>query len=394
MGIKGIVMALALGALQLFGCAHAQDSTIYSPDVFNWRFYLNNHPDLTQAGIVTEQAAKTHWQQFGVKECRRAHPDFHTSQYLLRYSDLQRAYGTDCKAALNHYLVYGRNEHRKGLLGTYYQGRNGRVTIGNGVITLGMSTRVAGAIDSLYVGGREYINSWDHGRQMQIAWTVNGTGECNNPTEAGSSANGIHNSSSSRWVSHSETAATATTVSYPAFWLKPTDRADCADVVQLPGHKLQKYVQVGVPGVSAHLIELISQVTIPAATSHLVIETPATYLGGEFTWAYTWDPSTCQVARSYAWGEKSLPVIAATSNGISAIGAWSPDLPSPGFSTVGYGRAQFLDGANPANSTNKINAVYRRSNIPAGTYEQQTFIAAGTLEEVRTALCAAKATFD
>lgn len=384
-------MVLCLPSLS----AHAQQNTIFATDVFNWRFYLNNHPDLTKAGIVTEQGAKNHWQQFGLAECRRAHPSFHTEQYLLRYGDLRAAYGTNCAAALNHYLVYGRNEGRKGLYGTYHMNRNGRVTISNDVITLGLSTRTGGAIDSLYFNGKEYINSWDHGRQMQVAWTVNATGECNNPTEAGSSSNGISNSSSSNWVSHSESGSTLNTVSYPAFWLKPNERADCANVVQLPGHRLEKFVRVGIPNVSQNLVEIIAEVTIPAATSHMIVEAPSTHVGGEFTSFYTWDPANCQLAvNPVPYGEQGLPVVAAVPDGTHAIGAWSPDLPSVGFPTVGYGRIRVLDANNPANSENKINTVFRRSNIPAGTYEHQTFVAVGTLEQVRIALCAAKTAFD
>lgn len=248
---------------------YAQQKSIFSPDVFNWQFYLNDRPDLIAAGIVTEQGARAHWQNFGRVECRRSHPTFDVDQYLDRYSDLKAHYGTNCVGAVNHFITYGRDEGRKGILGTYY---DRRVTVGNGLITVGASTRTAGAIDSLYHNGREYINSWDHGRQMQFAWVVDGVGECNNPTEAGSSSDGIRSATSSHWVSHAETTNSFTTVSFPAFWAKTTERPECAGANQQPGHKLQKYVQVGVPNVSEHLIEILGEVTIPEATTHLRVE--------------------------------------------------------------------------------------------------------------------------
>lgn len=381
--------------LSLSPIAHSQDQSIFAPDIFNWRFYLNAHSDLLLASIGDEQSARTHWQNFGIGECRRAHPTFHTSQYLNRYADLKAAYGQDCKKALNHFLAFGRNEGRSGLNGTYYIGPQGaRVTVKNSIIAVGLSSRTAGAIDSLYHNGREYINSYDRGRQMQVAWTVNGTGECNNPTEAGSASDGIGHNTSSNWTYRSETANVAHTISYPAFWLKPSDRPDCNNVQQVPGHKLEKYVTVGVPGVSDRLIELLSEVTIPAATNHLIVENPALYLAPEFNNFYSFNKADCKITLlSGASAEQGQPVIASTSGGYAAIGLWSPDLPSPGFPTVGYGRSIFATSL-PIASTVKLNAVYRRSNLAAGTYLQQTFAAVGTLEQTRAALCQAVAAFD
>lgn len=387
------ILAAAI-LLPLSTMAYSQDQTVFSPDVFNWRFYLNAHSDLLLAGINNEQGAKAHWQNFGIAECRRAHPLFHTSQYLDRYADLKAAFGQSCQPALNHYLTLGRNEGRSGLNGTHYFGPQGRrVTVKNNLIAVGLSSRTAGAIDSLYSNGREYINSWDRGRQMQVAWTVDGSGECNNPTEAGSASDGIGHNTSSNWTFREETPSWSHTISYPAFWAKTTERPECANVQQLPGHKLEKYVTVGMPGVSDRLIELISKVTIPGPTSHLIVENPALYLAPEFNFFHSFNPANCTITPLAGGGnEQGLPVIASTSGGTSAIGLWSPDLPSPGFPTVGYVRSVFATPV-PADSSVKLNAVYRRSYLAAGTYVQQTFAAVGTLEQTRDALCKAVAAY-
>ncbi|MGH8076924.1 MAG: hypothetical protein ACREPE_06325 [Lysobacter sp.] len=391
---KGKIYSAAI-LLSLSSVVHSQDQSIFAPDVFNWRFYLNAHSDLLMAGVVDAQGAKAHWQNFGTRECRRAHPNFHTSQYLNRYADLKAAFGQDCTKALNHYLTFGRNEGRAGLNGTYYIGPHGaRVTVKNNIISVGLSSRTAGAIDSLYHNGWEYINSYDRGRQLQVAWTVNGTGECNNPTEAGSNSDGIGHNSSSNWTYRSESPNTAHTTSFPAFWLKPHERTDCNNVQQLAGHKLTKHVAVGAPGVSDRLIELISEVTIPAATNHLIVENPALYLAPEFNNFYSFNPADCKISLLAGAGpEQGRPVIASVSGGLAAVGLWSPDLPSSGFSTVGYVRSVFAS-PRPIDSTVKLNAVYRRSNVPAGTHLQQTYAAVGSLEQTRVALCQAVATFD
>ena len=37
---------------------------------FDWKFYLNQNPDLGKAGITTEQQANNHWNQYGKQEGR------------------------------------------------------------------------------------------------------------------------------------------------------------------------------------------------------------------------------------------------------------------------------------------------------------------------------------
>lgn len=362
-------------------------TNIFAHDVFNWRFYLNAHADLPSAGLVTEQAAKNHWQNNGISQCRRAHPLFHTSQYLERYPDLQAAFGSNCSAALDHYMINGRNEGREGLNGTGY---DNRVTVKNDIIAVGASTRTAGAVDSLYWNGREFINSWDHGRQLQVAWSANGLGECYNPTEAGGAYDGLGSTSSSQWLGFTATGNTLATTSIPAYWLRPSDHPDCTGLQQNPGYMLHKNIQVGFGGIR-HIIQFLSQVDVPESLSHLVVEAPTAYLGGEFTSFYSWNPVTCQLAvLSAGPGEQSLPVVLATSDGSAAMGAWSPDLPISGYTNVGYGRFAFPDANNPADATNKSNVVFRMDNVSPRSYHFRSYVAVGSLKNVRVALCQVK----
>src|ERR1019366_7148711 len=69
-------------------------------------------------------------------------------------------------------------------------------------IVITTTRRLAGAIDSLQWNGHEFINSADHGRQMQSAASFDNTPEANaetfNPTEAGSRRDGDGTNSTSR----------------------------------------------------------------------------------------------------------------------------------------------------------------------------------------------------
>ena len=83
-----------------------------------------------------------------------------------------------------------------------------RATAGGSEIVITTTPRLAGAIHSLTWGGKEFIDSADHGRQLQSASNFDYgtpiTGETFNPTEAGSRRDGAGEKSSSRLL-HSHT---------------------------------------------------------------------------------------------------------------------------------------------------------------------------------------------
>ena len=92
------------------------------------------------------------------------------SPYPPRYSDLQEVFGTDYCAATGHYITNGVDENR---LGYNPSGGYGRYTVQNSAsgIYISTSNRTAGAIDSLAWNNKEFINSYDHGRQFQVSWS-------------------------------------------------------------------------------------------------------------------------------------------------------------------------------------------------------------------------------
>jgi hypothetical protein len=48
------------------------------------------------------------------------------------------------------------------------QGGDGRFTLNNGIVALGVSTYVGGAVDSVMYNGMEFVQSLGHGRQIQV----------------------------------------------------------------------------------------------------------------------------------------------------------------------------------------------------------------------------------
>ena len=80
-----------------------------------------------------------------------------------------------------------------------------RAKAGTSEIVIRTTSRLAGAIDSLTWNGKEFIDSADHGRQLQSASNFDVgtrfTPETFNPTEAGSRGDGAGPTSTSKLLS-------------------------------------------------------------------------------------------------------------------------------------------------------------------------------------------------
>ena len=381
-------LALVLGTLGFSQAAQAQD--VFDPRVFNWLFYLNNNADLMRAGYRTPQQAKNHWQASGIREGRQAVSGFHTRQYLDLHADVRAAYGAgNYTGALNHYLIYGANEGRKG----HYAGGYGRWTVENDIIRISASTRTAGAIDSLMWNGREFINSYDHGRQLQTAVIIDSYGECYNPTQAGSSNDGLASTTTSVLEGVYTEASRLAVQNLPAYWLAagqahPFPSGNCVRAVNttnVSDYRMNTDVRVGFGGIR-HAIEFITAVQLPRYASAFQLEGPTAYLSGEFSSFYAMNFATGGlIAQSPANTEQDEPVIISLPDGSAALGVWSPNLPDGGTASR-YARFSFIDGGNPANSTTKWSAVFRRTGLAPGTYSFRSFLFVGSLENVRVAM--------
>lgn len=80
---------------------------------FNPAWYLSHYPDLKAAFGDNLDAAKSHWLNSGMYECRQGNPFFSPFDYLGKYSDLARFFGRrGCANAAQHYIQYGYKEGR------------------------------------------------------------------------------------------------------------------------------------------------------------------------------------------------------------------------------------------------------------------------------------------
>jgi hypothetical protein len=248
--------------------------------------------------------------------------------------------------------------------------------------------RLAGAIDSLTWGGKEFIDSTDHGRQLQSASNLDAgsaiSDETYNPTEAGSRADGAGPVSSSVLLALRIDHATLETRTRMAFWLKPGEKSGpnlAKNATVVSDHLLVKKVTIGYRDLP-QVLDYTTTFTLPAGEKHTVatFESLTGYMPGEFSRFLVYDPVTkASAPLTDGPGEQPLPVILSTESGSHAMGIYSPERPTPG-----YGRFRFK-----AEKVVKWNCVFRirkPEGIPPGEFTFRQFIAVGTLEDVTASM--------
>jgi hypothetical protein len=277
-----------------------------------------------------------------------------------------------------------------------------RAKVGASEIVIVTTDRLAGAIDSLTWNGKEFIDSFDHGRQLQSAASFDCAAagefwaECYNPTEAGSRADGAGGKSSSRLLRMRAEGAELETTTRMAFWLAPGEQSSGRPALNeqvLSNHLVSKRVRIGYKQL-ANVIEYEVTFTAPPGERHTYAQFEALtgYMPAEFGRFWTFRHGTNELQPlDDGPGEQRFPVVFTTDDANHAMGVFSPDQPSPGYDDVGYGRFRF-----PAEKVVKWNCVFRVRHdrgIVDGPYRFRMFVAVGTAEDVRRSLATLAAEF-
>lgn len=260
-------------------------------------------------------------------------------------------------------------------------------------IVVTTTTRVAGAIHSLTWNGREFIDSYDHGRQLQSASNLdNGTplsDETFNPTEAGSARDYRGNKSSSRLLHLRVEPSALQTASQMAFWLAPGDKSGpnlAKNTTILSEHLLTKRVRIGYKNLP-HVISYDVVFTVPVGERHYqaTFEALTGYMPPEFERFLQFNPQSGELEPlSDGPGEGPNPVVLAVPSGAHAMGIYAP--PQRDMNTAGptYGRFRFI-----AAKVVKWNCVFRvrdKGGIAPGGYPFRMFVIVGNVNTVRDSL--------
>ncbi|NDH93782.1 MAG: hypothetical protein EBZ13_04445 [Planctomycetia bacterium] len=253
-----------------------------------------------------------------------------------------------------------------------------RAPAGGSEIVIRTTSRLAGAIDSLTWNGQEFIDSTDHGRQLQSASNLDVGesffAECFNPTEAGSMHDGAGPTSSSRLLWLSAAGRELITVNQMAFWLRPGESSG--------GH-----LRIGAAGLD-HAIRYRVSYTLPAGEPHrrATFELLTGYMPPAFREFFVLKPSGQLKPLDDGPGEQPLPVVVSTASGEHAMGVWSPAYSQTLTRPATYGRFWF-----PEARVSKWNCVIRERSaesalLKPGSYRYLVWVAVGSREQVRQTL--------
>ena len=275
-----------------------------------------------------------------------------------------------------------------------------RAKAGSSEIVITTTSRVAGAIHSLVWNGREFINSFDHGRQLQSASNLDYGSpildETFNPTEAGSARDGTGEHSTSRLLFMRREPAALETVTQMAFWLAPGEKSGpnfAKNTNLLSDHLLTKRVKIGykhLPNVIAYDVTF----SLPIGERHTqaTFEALTAYLPPDFARFQQFNPETGDLEPlSDGPGESPQPVIISLPEGTHALAIYAPPQASTNTSGPSYGRWRFR-----AEKVVKWNCVFRvkdQAGLKPGEYPFRMFVIVGDLTVVRDNLRALRNEF-
>ena len=253
-------------------------------------------------------------------------------------------------------------------------------------IVIRTTQRCAGAISSLTWRGHEFIDSTDHGRELQSASNFDAgspiTAETYNPTEAGSRKDGAGPTSSSTLKSIEAEGNRLHTLTMMAFWLAPGENSGgnpAKNKFILSNHFLSKDVRIGMPG-HTHIINYDVTFLLPLDKVHhqAVFESLTGYMPPEFSSFWHFDSNSKKLQPlSDGPGEQADPVVLSTPDGKFAMGIFSPESKQKG-----YGRWKFIP-----ERVVKWNCVFRLSEPQPNTgYGYHHFVVVGTRDQVQSDL--------
>jgi alpha-tubulin suppressor-like RCC1 family protein len=296
---------------------------------------------------------------------------------------------------------------------------NGNTTITAPVfgspLTISTSSQFGGAISSLKWGGKEFINDWDHGRQLQVNAQFFNRFECYNPYEAGTKEDQNLSKTSSKLLSISAVGNRLESETQMSWYLSTRETRPgfgdyCGDpqfwlpvpspyTVPLSDYRVHKTVSIGFAGLP-NVIEFLSELYVPEPVlkglNQIVAVTPY-----EFTSVWSYDVVSKEYRRMRGLsGEDDLIKVVATLDGNYALGFYSPELLQPYGNGVGATNfwnvvpptLAFPDPNNPSQPDPDFACVhvgsfnhYDSFNGP-GFMHDRAYLPIGNLSQVKDAL--------
>lgn len=246
-------------------------------------------------------------------------------------------------------------------------------TFNGKTVVVGASARFGAAIYSIKVNGVEFLDSTDHGRELQSAWQYNNTGETQNPTEAGSLADGAGSLSTSRILFANVSGNVLTTRTQPAYWYPFGGQSVSPDF-------LEKTVTLGFNGRGNILVHDYGMYVGNPYNGFISAEGLTAYTPTSFTRMFAVDRATSvpvEIPSPYTWTHSLTSYgIAATSDLSKAIALihQHPNIGKQSAYWYWYGKA--------GNLWPKLDAAFWQADNPSGWYRWRVFTVFGSRQEV------------
>lgn len=274
-------------------------------------------------------------------------------------------------------------------------------------LTIKTSSQFGGGISSINWGGKEFVNNWDHGRQISTNASFFNRNECYNPYETGTKEDGQKPTSSSRVLSLTAAGNTLDSTTQMSWYLSSRDpRPGYGDACGNPNeflpcppytgplsdYRLHKTVTIGFAGIS-NVIQYSSDLFIPEPVQKGVVQMTAV-LPWEFSSVWTYD----LVSKNYRQirtlgGEDDSVKVLATADGAYAMGYYAPELLQP-YGNGGAGGYRWgLAPPDPINFPDPDFACagfggqfrFDSFNGP-GNRSDRSFLVIGNMDQVKSAL--------
>jgi len=285
-----------------------------------------------------------------------------------------------------------------------------------GTISVSTSTQFAGAVSSIKWGNKEFINNWDHGRQLQLNSQFFNRYICYNPYEAGSFDDAKSPTSTSKLLSITASGNRLEATTQMAWYytyhesLNPADY--CGDPAQwlpypphsgplsLSDYRLHKTVTIGYAGIP-NVIEYITDHFIPEPVIHGSNNVTAV-VNYDFSSMRSWDVVSKDYRNMRALvGVDDRIKVVSTPDGSYAMGYYAPELLQP-YGDLGVANWWFInppsmsypDPKDPTRPDPDYACVhfglidrYESFNGP-GTSTDRSYLVIGNLNQVKDSLAA------
>jgi alpha-tubulin suppressor-like RCC1 family protein len=280
-----------------------------------------------------------------------------------------------------------------------------------GTISVSTSTQFAGAVSSIKWRNKEFINNWDHGRQLQLDSQFFNRYICYNPYEAGSFDDGKSSTSTSRLLSITASGnrleATTQMAWYYTYHESYNPADYCGDPAQwlacpayngpLSNYKVHKTITIGFAGIPNVIEDLVDQsIPEPVRMGSDVLVAVVNY---DFSSMRSWDvvSKDYRNVRALAGIDDRIKVVS-TPDGNYAMGWYAPELLQR-YGIDGVANWWFVvpptmaypDPNNPSQPDPNYACVHfgsanRYDNFGPGTTFDRAYLVVGNLEQVRTGL--------